>query len=255
MYIYEKELDNVLNGKIAVVTGCISGIGLATSKDLANQGAVIIGVDIQEEKQVEWEEMISGVDGKGEFRKVDVRNELEVERLFNEIAKQFGSIDIVFNNAGVGDYTKAHELSADKWQLMIDINLTGVFFCCKHAIIHMKDKGGSIINNASMLGHIGASAVTSYTAAKAGVVNLTRTLAIDYAPYGIRVNSVCPGYINTPLIQDLSEDFKDELIKKHPIGRLGEPEEVASVVRFLASDDASFITGTSILVDGGYTAQ
>ncbi|MFS0646801.1 SDR family NAD(P)-dependent oxidoreductase [Siminovitchia sp. 179-K 8D1 HS] len=245
----------MLEGKITIITGCGSGIGLATSKELASHGAVVIGVDVQEEKKRVWEEEMAKVNGKGVFKKADVRHEQEIENLFTESVKQFGTIDIVFNNAGIGDYTKAHELSAKKWQLMIDINLTGVFFCCKHALMHMKEKGGSIINNASMLGHIGAPKVTSYTAAKAGVVNLTRTLAIDYAPYGIRVNAVCPGYINTPLIQGLSEEFKNELINKHPIGRLGEPEEVASVVRFLASDDASFITGTSVLVDGGYTAQ
>ncbi|PLS14599.1 short-chain dehydrogenase [Bacillus sp. M6-12] len=245
----------MLKNKIAVITGCTSGIGLATTIEFLKHGAIVIGADINEESGKLWEEKLANLGGRGIFLKVDITEETQVENLFIKALDKYGEVNILFSNAGIGDYTKAHELSADKWKLMIDVNLTGVFYCCKHAIIHMLNGGGTIINNASMLGHISTSAVTSYAAAKAGVVNLTRTLAIDYAQHNIRVNAVCPGYINTPLIKDLSEEFRNELIKKHPIGRLGNPEEVASVVRFLASDDASFITGTSILIDGGYTAQ
>ncbi|MFN2349338.1 MAG: SDR family oxidoreductase, partial [Thioalkalivibrio sp.] len=160
-----------------------------------------------------------------------------------------------FNNAGIGGMAPADSYPLEDWQRIIDINLTGVFLVAKHALGPMKEQGsGCIINCASILGNVGQSMTAAYSAAKGGVVNLTRTLAIEMAPHGVRVNTVSPAYIDTPLLKNLDQDTLKALIALHPVGRLGRPEEVAKAVSFLASDDASFITGANLLVDGGFTA-
>lgn len=248
-------MEMKLAGKVAVVTGGASGIGLATVKEFVKEGAKVVLSDYSDAGQERAREI--GGPEQVRFFKCDVSKEAEVKELFEKTKEWFGPVDIVFANAGIGDIAPAHELSLENWQRLIDINLTGVFLTDKYAIQQMLEagKGGSIINNASILGHVGQDSVTSYTAAKGGVVNLTRTLGITYANKGIRVNCVCPGYIETPLLNDLDPELKKQLIGLHPIGRLGKDVEVARPVVFLASDDASFITGASLLVDGGYTAQ
>jgi len=245
-----------LQGKTAIITGGASGIGAATARLFAQEGAKVIIADYSDKGQP-FADQLKSEGHEAVFVKTDVSREEDVRQAVQAAVQTYGTLDIMFANAGIGDIAPAHELELDKWQRMIDINLTGVFLSCKHAIIQMlkQPSGGAIVNTASILGHVGQADVTSYTAAKGGVVNLTRTLGVTYAKHKIRVNAVCPGYIVTPLIESLDEDMKKALIAAHPIGRLGEAEEVAKAVLFLASDDASFVTGTSLLVDGGYTAQ
>jgi NAD(P)-dependent dehydrogenase (short-subunit alcohol dehydrogenase family) len=170
--------------------------------------------------------------------------------------EKYGKLNILFANAGIAQDAPADQLSYESWQRTIDINLSGVFLCDKYAIKQMlaQGAGGVIVNCGSIHSHVGKSRVTAYASAKGGVKLLTQSLSADYASQGIRINAVCPGYIDTPLIQGRTEALNNHLIGLHPMGRLGKPEEVAKAVLFLASDDASFITGTSLLVDGGYTA-
>ncbi|MFE5320213.1 SDR family NAD(P)-dependent oxidoreductase [Paenibacillus sp. NPDC056579] len=242
--------------KVAVVTGGASGIGEMTIRLFAEEGAKVVIADFSDRGQTLADELRNG--GKEAlFIKTDVTKEDQVQAMVAETVKQFGRLDIMFANAGIAKDGPAHMLTADAWERTIDINLSGVFLSDKYAIEQMlkQDGGGVIVNCGSIHSHVGKAGVTAYAAAKGGVKLLTQSLGIDYAKQGIRVNAVCPGYIDTPLIAGRNEAINEHLISLHPMGRLGKPEEVAKAVLFLASEDASFITGTSLLVDGGYTAQ
>lgn len=245
-----------LNGKVAVITGGASGIGEATVKLFAAEGAKVVIADYSDSGQLLADEL-TAQGYSAMFIKVDVSKEDDIEHMVAETVSAYGKLDIMFANAGIGDMAPAHELEFDQWQRVIEINLTGVFLSNKHAIKQMLNQktGGSIINNASILGHVGQPNITAYTAAKGGVVNMTRSLGVTYAKEGIRVNAVCPGYIKTPLLSSAPQEMLDQLQAMHPIGRLGEAEEIAKAVLFLASDDASFVVGANLLVDGGYTAH
>jgi NAD(P)-dependent dehydrogenase (short-subunit alcohol dehydrogenase family) len=245
-----------LKDKVAVVTGGASGIGEASVVDMVAEGAWVVIADMDEAR---GEALAARLDkareGSAVFQPVDVKDEKQVETLFQVTLARLERVDVVFNNAGIGHMAAADSYSTTDWQRVIDINLTGLFLVAKHALAHMKAQGsGSIINCASILGNVGQSMTAAYSAAKGGVVNLTRTLALEYAAHGIRVNTVSPGYIDTPILNDLDEETMRQLIALHPIGRLGRSEEVAKAVTFLASDYASFITGANLLVDGGFTA-
>ena len=244
-----------LEGKVAVVTGGASGIGLAAVEAFFKNGAKVVLSDYNDEGANIAQKL--GSEDQVRFFKADVSNEEDVKQLFEKTKEWFGPVDIAFANAGIGDIAAIHELDLDRWKRMIDINLTGVYLTDKYAIQQMLDsnKGGAVINNASILGHVGQAAVTSYTAAKGGVVNMTRTLGVTYASKGIRVNAVCPGYVETAILNEVDQEMKQALVGAHPIGRLGRPEEIANAVVFLASDEASFVVGANLLVDGGYTAQ
>lgn len=192
------------------------------------------------------------------FVKMDVTSEVDTQNMVNRVIDAFGRIDILFANAGIGQAAAITELSLADWQRTIDINLTGVFLSDKYVIEQMlrqQPSGGVVVNCGSIHSFVGKQAVTAYSAAKGGVKLLTETLSVDYAAKGIRINAVCPGYINTPLLAKNSPETMKALAALHPQGRLGEPEEVANVVLFLASDKASFVNGASMLVDGGYTSQ
>jgi len=245
-----------LKDKVAIVTGGASGIGEATVVDMIAEGARVVIADMDEDRGAALAARLNEAhEGSAVFQPVDVTDENQVETLFQTTLSRLGSVDVVFNNAGIGGMAPADSYPLEDWQRIIDINLSGVFLVAKHALGSMKEQGsGSIINCASILGNVGQSMTAAYSAAKGGVVNLTRTLAIEMAPHGIRVNTVSPAYIDTPLLQDLDPDTLKALIALHPVGRLGRPEEVAKAVSFLASDDASFITGANLLVDGGFTA-
>lgn len=244
------------SNKVAVVTGGASGIGEATVRLFAQEGARVVIADFSDHGQAVADQLrAEGYEAL--FVKTDVTKEAEVKNMIAETVKTFGRVDILFANAGIAKDAPADKLSMEAWQRTIDINLSGVFLCDKYAIEQMlaQGTGGAIVNCGSIHSHVGKAGVTAYAAAKGGVKLLTQTLGIDYAKQSIRVNAICPGYIDTPLIGGRTEAITEHLVGLHPMGRLGRPDEVAKAVLFLASDDASFITGTTLLVDGGYTAQ
>lgn len=241
------------SGKVAVITGAASGIGAATARRFAQEGATLVLSDLNE--------ALGGALAKelhaAAFVSVDVADPQQVAALMQTAAERCGTIHIVFNNAGVGSYGKAPDLDLETWKRVIDIDLSGVFYGCKFAIPHLRRAGGgAIVNTASISGLFGDYGLVAYNAAKGGVVNLTRTVAIDHARENIRVNCVCPGPIETPMLTPVlaMPSALEEYCKVVPMGRVGQPEEIAAAVAFLASNDASYITGTAITVDGGVTA-
>lgn len=249
-----KKLEN----KVAIVTGAGSGIGKATALLFSKEGAKVVVSDINEEhgKQVTDEILNSG--GTAIFVKADTSKAEDNQKLVEETIKVFGKLDIAVNNAGIGgEINKAGEMSLEGWQKVIDINLTGVFYGVKYQAPEMvKNGSGSIVNIASILGQVGFEKSAAYVAAKHGVVGLTKTAAWEYAKEKVRVNAVGPGFIYTGLVNEesMGKEVLQYLETKHAFGRLGESEEVANLILFLASDDASFITGSYYPVDGGYLA-
>lgn len=241
--------------KVVIVTGGASGIGLASVNAFAEEGAKVVVADFSDH----GEAVVNALRAAGTeaiFLQTDVRKTDQVQKMIDQTVATFGRVDVMFANAGVGNDAAIEQLQEESWQRLIDINLTGVYLCDKYAIAQMlKQGGGVIVNCGSIHSHVGKAGVTGYAAAKGGVKLLTQSLAIDYGNRGIRVNAVCPGYIDTPLLKDIPESGKSELIKLHPMGRLGRAEEVAQCVLFLASKQSSFVNGSSLLVDGGYTAQ
>ncbi|MFZ4450964.1 SDR family NAD(P)-dependent oxidoreductase [Salibacterium aidingense] len=244
-----------LKEKTAIITGSTSGIGKATVELFLEQGANVMMTDISEKGETQSEEY-QQQGFSCSFSYADVTKKADVQKVFRMTEELFGSIDIVFANAGIGESAVIEEVEMEDWEKVIQTNLTSVYLTNKIAIEHMLSSGGgTIINNGSVLGEVGQPDVTANAAAKGGVVNLTRTLGVNYATKGIRINAVSPGYVKTPVIMRKTESFIEKLIERHPIGRLAEPEEIANVVSFLASDESSFMTGSNVMVDGGYTAQ
>jgi len=246
-----------LKGRIAIITGGASGIGEATAQRLLAEGASVVIADLSPRGAALANGLAEG-GGATAFIQTDVTREEEVCELVTQTVKRFGRLDIMVANAGIAQPAAPVEaLSVSTWQQMLDINLTGVFLSNKHAIAQMmrQGQGGSIINVASILGHVGRPGATAYNAAKGGVVNMTRSLGVTYAKHAIRVNAVCPGFVETPLLAGAGDEQLSGIVALHPIGRLGRAEEIASAIAFLASDDASFVAGSSLMVDGGYTAQ
>lgn len=240
---------------VAIVTGGASGIGAATARAFAREGARVVIADLADNGAELAAELIDQ-GGHALYVQTDVTDSDDVQELIARTVQVYGRVDVMFANAGVAIDNRIDSLDEAAWKKTLDINLTGVYLCNKYAIQHMlKQGGGIIVNCGSIHSHVGKSGVTAYAAAKGGVKLLTQTLAIDYGQQNIRVNAVCPGYIDTPLLKNMSQDAKQALIALHPMGRLGRAEEVANAVLFLASDEASFVNGSSLLVDGGYTAQ
>ena len=256
MPIAKIDLTQRLAGKVAVVTGGASGIGLATARRFAAEGATVVIADFN---PVSGAAAASEVEGL--FVQVDVTDEAQVNALFATVNETYGSVDIAFNNAGISppddDSIETTELPA--WQNVQDVNLKSVYLCCRAALKYMvAQQSGSIINTASFVAVLGsATSQISYTASKGGVLSMSRELGVQFARQGIRVNALCPGPVNTPLLQELfakDEERAQRRLVHIPQGRFAEPEELAAAVAFLASDDSSFITGSTFLVDGGISA-
>ncbi len=246
-----------LENKVALVTGAGSGIGRAIAVAYAQEGAAVMVSDINEKGGNETVELIANAGGKAAFFKADSSSAADNEALVNATVAQFGKLDIACNNAGIGgEANPTGDYSLESWKKVIDINLNGVFYGCKYQLKAMEKNGsGSIVNIASVHGTVAAPMSSAYTATKHAVVGLTKNIAAEYGSKNIRCNAVGPGYIKTPLLENhLSPEVMDVLKSKHALGSLGESEEVASLVLYLSSDQASFVTCSYMLVDGGYTA-
>ncbi len=248
----------LLKDKVAIITGGGSGIGKETALLFAKEGANVVVSDISEENGKNVVKEIEKNGGKALFVKADASSAKDNENLFKKSVETFGSLHIAVNNAGIGgSLALTGEYPDEEWQKVINLNLNGVFYGMKHQIAAIKKAGGgSIVNIASILGMAGTRQSPAYVASKHGVVGLTKAAALEYAQENIRVNSVGPGYINTPLVRNsLDEETIEALKSLHPVGRLGESKEVAELILWLASDKSSFVTGSYYPVDGGYLAQ
>jgi meso-butanediol dehydrogenase/(S,S)-butanediol dehydrogenase/diacetyl reductase len=242
------------DGKVVLITGAASGIGAATARRFVTEGARVMLGDLNEDG---GRAMAAELGGQAAFQRVDVRQREQVEALVGAAVKQFGRLDVLFNNAGIGGYGKTPDIDPEIWRAILEVDLFAVFYACRAAIPQLRAAGGGcIVNTASVSGMRGDYGLAAYNAAKGGVVNYTRALAIDHACENIRVNAVCPGVIATPLAAPLLSSAKIRAAYEAviPLGRAGRAEEIAGVVAFLASDDASYLTGAIIPVDGGITA-
>ena len=244
-------------GKVALVTGASSGIGKATALQYAREGASVVVSDIDEAKGNQVVEEIRSQGGEAIFVLADVANPADCENLVKLTVARYGRLDVAFNNAGIGgESNPIADMSLEGWNKVIVVNLSSVFYCMHFQIRQMlQNNGGAIVNNSSILGQVGFANSAAYVAAKHGVVGLTKNGALEYSANNIRVNAVGPAFIRTPLLTEMNEDTFQLLSKMHPIGRLGESEEVAELVVWLSSDKASFVTGAYYAIDGAYLAQ
>ena len=250
-------MTRMFEDKVALVTGAGSGIGAAMARRFGEEGAKVVAADLDGEAALQIAAEIQNAGGTAAAVELDVSDPASAEKSVDFALETFGRLDVAVNNAGIGGgNTKLADYSLEDWDKVIAVNLSGVFYGMKHQIPAMlRSGGGSIVNIASIMGSVAARDISGYNAAKHGVVGLTKTAALEYAQEGVRVNAVGPGYIDTPLLGMLDKEVYDGLVGLHPIGRLGKPEEVAELALFLASDRASFVTGSYHVVDGGYTAQ
>lgn len=244
-----------LNNKVAFVTGSSSGIGAACALRFVEEGAIVVGFDINEDTEGDWAEAVKLQD-KCLFIKGDVTDDNALAQAITKTSETFGSLDILVNSAGIAGIGSVHLIEIADFDRTMDINLKGTFLACRHALpVMMKQRSGSIMNIASVEGLEAQEFTAPYNASKGAVVMLSKNMAIDYGRWGIRVNAICPGFIETPM----SDAMEDPIMRKsvegaHQLGRMGTPREVGNVAAFLASDEASFVSGSAMTVDGGFTA-
>jgi NAD(P)-dependent dehydrogenase (short-subunit alcohol dehydrogenase family) len=244
-----------LDGRAAVVTGVGSGLGRAVAQQLAVEGARVLGCDVRDEN---GRATMSGV---GSYVHADVSRERDVASLISSAVEEFGWLDLIVNNAAIQVEAALAETTEEQLDRVLGTNLKGVFFGCKHGVLAMRERGGTIVNVASILALVGDGLLAAYCAAKAGVLGITRATAVQYAREGIRCNAICPGDIETPIVQayfDASPDpaaRRAEVEAEYPLGRIAQPEEIARAVVFLASDDSSFMSGQALVLDGGLLAD
>jgi NAD(P)-dependent dehydrogenase (short-subunit alcohol dehydrogenase family) len=248
-------------GKVAFVTGGANGIGRAAALAFAREGASVVVADISEQANRDTARMIEEMGGRALAVRCDVTMAADVKAALDKTAEAFGRLDFAFNNAGIEPRKPAPTADYDEeeWNRIIDINLRGVFLCMKHEIpLILNEGGGAIVNTSSGAGIIGIKGSPAYTAAKHGVIGLTRAAALDYAAQNIRVNAVCPGYIDTPMMDRFTggtPEGRAKVIAEEPVGRMGKPEEIAAAVVWLCSDAAAFVIGHAMVMDGGQTVQ
>ena len=253
-------MPSMLENKVALVTGAGSGIGRASSLVLAREGARVVVSDINASGAEETLSAIKEQGGDGVFVHADVSKASDVEALVSQTVATYGRLDCAYNNAGIEGYRsgRLHEYPEETWDRLVDINVKGVWLCLKYEILQMLQQGGgAIVNTASVAGLVGSKRLSAYVASKHAVVGLTKAAALEYAEDGIRVNAVCPGIIDTPMMDRLiaGRETDEDMHTRQPIGRLGTPEEIAESVAWLCSDAASLVTGMAMAVDGGLTAQ
>lgn len=254
-------MDLNFTGKTVFITGAATGIGRATALEFAKSGASVCIADMNEKEGRETQRLVEQLGGKAIFVHCNVGEEESVASAIKETVKQFGGLHAAFNNAGIsGGQGFTADMKSEDWSKVIQINLSGVFYCMKHQIPEiLKSGGGAIVNCSSILGTVGFAGACAYVAAKHGVVGLTQTAALEYAQQGIRVNSVGPGFVLTPMLENAGittdQAMRGYIESLHPMGRLGKPEEISSLVVYLCSERSSFITGQHIHADGGYTTR
>jgi NAD(P)-dependent dehydrogenase (short-subunit alcohol dehydrogenase family) len=243
--------------KVVIITGASSGIGRATAISFAQQGAKVVVSDVQEQAGQQTVTEIQKQRGEAIFVKCDVSKEEEVKNLIDKTLEKYGKLDCAYNNAGVeGSPCSTVECSTENWDKTININLKGVWLCMKYEIPAMLKNGkGSIVNCSSIAGLVGLELIPAYVASKHGVIGLTETAALEFARQNIRVNAVCPGAIHTPMLDRFTHGDEEQMAQQDPMGRVGTPEEIADGVLWLCSDKASYITGQSIAIDGGWVAH
>jgi len=249
-----------IENKVVIVTGGALGIGRETCILLAREGAKVAVTDVLDKEGQELIEEITQSGGIAKFWHLDVTEEKEVEKVYSEVVKEFGKLDATINNAGIAGANKpTHELTEKEWDAVMNVNVKGVFFCTKHAIPHMQKSGsGSIINLSSIYGLVGAGDIPPYHASKGAVRLMSKNDALIYAKDNIRVNSVHPGFIWTPLVEELGKKdpgFRKHLDSLHPLGHIGESIDIAYGILYLVSDESKFVTGSELVIDGGYTCQ
>jgi NAD(P)-dependent dehydrogenase (short-subunit alcohol dehydrogenase family) len=250
---------NPLTGKVAIVTGGSAGIGRATALMLASKGAAVVVADVAETGGCETVRTIEAAGGTASFIRTDVSSETDVRRMVEHTVRLYGQLDYAFNNAGIeGESAPTADCTEQNWDRVIDVNLKGAWLCMKHEIPEVLKTGGSIVNCASVAGLVGFPGIPAYTASKHGMVGLTKSAALEYATMGIRINAVCPGVIDTEMIDRFvhgDAEVEKGLEAMEPVGRMGRPEEIAGTVLYLFSPESSFVTGQAIAVDGGLVAR